>query len=267
MPILDIDGGALYYEDTGGSGIPIVFSHGLLWSGRMYAAQVEHLRGRYRCITYDHRGQGKSPPSSTPYDMETLYGDAAALIERLSAKPCHFVGLSMGGFVGMRLAARRPELVRSLVLIGTAADREPIWNLPKYRLMSLLTRFVGYGPLLRPIMKIMFGTAFRTDPARAAVRRRLEEQLLALPAEPTRAALEAVITRRAVEDELSRIRVPTLILHGTADTAVVPRRAQSLMQHISGARFVDIPRAGHSSTLEEPDAINAALDDFFAHGS
>jgi pimeloyl-ACP methyl ester carboxylesterase len=194
--------------------------------------------------------------------MEALAEDAAALIEKLGAKPCHFVGLSMGGFVGMRLAARRPELLRSLVLIETAADREPLLNVPKYRMMGLVARLVGYGPLLQPIMKIMFGRAFRTDPARAALRRQQEEHLLALRTAPLLAALESVITRQPIEGELSRIAIPTLILHGTDDAAIVPRRARAMARGIAGSRFVEIPRAGHSSTIEEPAAINAALDDF-----
>src|SRR5205823_2727516 len=125
VPMLAVNGVRLYYDDTGGSGEPIVFSHGLLWSGRMFEAQVAALRGRYRCITYDHRGQGRSDvPRARSHDMETVTDDAASLIEALGAAPVHFVGLSMGGFVGMRLAARRPELLRSLVLLETSADPE-----------------------------------------------------------------------------------------------------------------------------------------------
>ncbi len=264
MPLLEVNGTRLHYEDSAGDGPPIVFSHGLLWSGQMYAAQVAHLRGRYRCITYDHRGQGQSPPSARPYDMEALAEDAAALIERLGAAPCHFVGLSMGGFVGMRLAARRPELLRSLVLMETAADAEPRRNVPKYRAMSFVTRLLGYRLLLGAIMKIMFGEAFRRDRARAALRRKQEEHLLALPIAATEAALEAVITRRPVMDELSRIRVPTTVLHGADDRAVVPARARETASRIAGARYVEIPRAGHTSTVEEPHAVNAALDEHLA---
>jgi pimeloyl-ACP methyl ester carboxylesterase len=168
----------------------------------------------------------------------------------------------MGGFVGMRLAARRPGLVRSLVLIDTAADREPLWNVPRYRLMSLLARMIGYPALLPPIMKIMCAPTFRNDPERAAVRRRLEEHLLGLAYAPTRAALEAVVSRRSVEHELSHIRIPTLVLHGSADVAIVPSRALAMAQAIPGARFVTIPRAGHTSTVEEPAAVNKALDEF-----
>ncbi|HET9451382.1 MAG TPA: alpha/beta hydrolase, partial [Aggregicoccus sp.] len=103
MPLLSVNGTQLYYEDSGGEGEPVVFSHGLLWSSQLFAPQVQALRARYRCIAYDHRGQGRSAkPPGRSVDIETVYEDAVALIETLGVASCHFVGLSMGGFVGMR---------------------------------------------------------------------------------------------------------------------------------------------------------------------
>jgi 3-oxoadipate enol-lactonase len=113
MPTIRTNGTDLWYEDTGGSASAILFSHGLLLSTRQFDPQVTALRDRYRCIAYDHRGQGRSALSKLrSIDMETLTADAIALIEALGLAPVHFCGHSMGGFVGMRLAARRPELVR-----------------------------------------------------------------------------------------------------------------------------------------------------------
>jgi len=113
MPLLPVDGAELHYEDTTGGAPPILFSHGLLWNLRMFDAQVAHLSGRYRCVAYDHRGQGQSRDDGSPYDMERLTEDAAQVIEQLGLAPCVFVGLSMGGFVGLRLAARLPRLTTS----------------------------------------------------------------------------------------------------------------------------------------------------------
>lgn len=266
MPIMKVNGAELYVEDSGASpgAETIVFSHGLLWSGRMYDAQVAALKGRYRCVAYDHRGQGQSPASPTPYDMETLAADAAALIGALGVAPVHFVGLSMGGFVGMRLAIQKPELLRTLVLIDTAADTEPRANVPKYRAMSFLTRLFGYRIVLGSVMKIMFGPPFLKDAARSAQRRTMEQHLLALRDAETRAALDSVITRRAVEDELGKIATPTLVLHGAEDHAIVTPRAKRMADAIPGARWVTIPRAGHTSTVEEPDAIVRALEEFLS---
>ncbi len=262
MPFCDVSGAQIFFEDSGGDKAPILFSHGLLWSGEMFAAQVEALRETYRCISWDHRSQGRSPDSPTAFDMERLTDDALTLIRSLSLPPCHFVGLSMGGFVGMRIAARHPGVLRSLTLIDTAADREPLLNIPKYRAMALAARLFGYRMLVPPIMKIMFSPAFLHDPSRSAQRRQMEDHLANLRDAGTRAALESVVTRRSIEHELSQIQIPTLVLHGQDDTAIVPRRAQATAKRIAGAKLIMIPNAGHTSTVEEPAAINAALLDF-----
>src|SRR5260370_4548842 len=143
MPTLDLNGVRIYYEDSGGRGAPVVFAHGLLWSCRLFDAQVKALQDRFRCVAFDFRGQGQSEVTASGYDFETLTADAIELIEKLRLAPAHFVGLSMGGMIGMRLAARRPELVRSLALLETSADPEPEENVPKYRRMYLLAPWRG----------------------------------------------------------------------------------------------------------------------------
>ncbi|MCW2750138.1 MAG: alpha/beta hydrolase, partial [Aeromicrobium sp.] len=150
MPLIEVNGAKVYIEDTGApAGRPdapaVVFGHGLLFSGRMYAAQVERLKDRYRCVTIDWRGQGKSPGGGDA-DMDTLTEDAAAVIEGLNAGPVHYVGLSMGGFVGIRLGARRPELLRSLALLDTSSGPEDPDNVSKYRLLARVYRVVGMRP-------------------------------------------------------------------------------------------------------------------------
>ncbi len=106
MPQVPVNDTRLYIEDTGGPGAPVLFSHGLLYSCRMWDAQVPSLRGRFRCISFDHRGQGQSAVTAGDYDMDRLAEDAAALIGGLGVQPVHFVGHSMGAMVGMRVAAR-----------------------------------------------------------------------------------------------------------------------------------------------------------------
>jgi 3-oxoadipate enol-lactonase len=262
MPFLSVNGAELYYEDTQEGAAPIVFSHGLLWSLRMYDAQVAHLRGRWRCIAYDHRGQGRSRDDGEPYDMERLTDDAVQLIERLGIAPCFFVGLSMGGFVGLRIAARRPDLLRGLVLVASSGDPEPRANVPRYRAMELVSRWLGYGLLKRPIMKIMFGRSFLEDPSRAAQRRDMEQALLALDPPRMRRALESVVSRRGVADLLPSIAVPTRILHGAEDNAIAEPRARRTASLIPGGEWVPIPRAGHTATVEEPAAVSAAIESF-----
>lgn len=264
MPLQQVGTTPLWIEESGQGPETIVFAHGLLWSGEMFAPQIAALSPRYRCVSFDFRGQGRSPIVEDGYDMETLFGDAVAILAQTQSAPCHFVGLSMGGFVGMRLAIRRPELLRSLTLIDTAADPEPRFNVVKYRAMLAMSQLVGFAPFAATVMKIMFGSAFLRDPARRAEREVLRARLLANDLEGVRRATMGVITRSAVADDLCRIKTPTQVLHGADDRAITTPRARRLASAIPGARFVLIPRAGHTATLEEPAAITAAIASFLA---
>ena len=262
MAELAVNGTRLHVEDTGGGGPAVVFSHGLLLSARLWDHQVAALRSRYRCIAYDHRGQGSSAvPPERSIGMDTCAADAAELVEALGVAPCHFVGLSMGGFVGMRLAARRPELIRSLALLETSADPEPPENVPRYRLMTLVARFVGPWIVAGQVMPILFGKTFLSDPARAEERATWKARVGANRRAIWR-AVNGVFERDAIHGELSRIRAPTLVLVGEEDVATVPAKAERIAAGIAGARLVRIPRAGHSSPVEEPAAVTAALRGF-----
>lgn len=259
-----IGGQRLHVEDTGGDGPPVVFSHGLLLSARLWDAQVEALRDRYRCIAYDHRGQGLSDvPSERSISMDTCAADAEALVKALGATPCHFVGLSMGGMVGLRLAARRPEILRSLTLIETSADPEPEENVGRYRLLNLVARFIGPWAVAGKVMRILFGRTFNTDPARAEERARWTARVAGNRRSVWR-AVNGVIERPSIHGELAAVRLPTLVMVGEEDVATVPAKAERIAAAIAGARLLRIPRAGHSSPVEEPGAVTAALRDFLA---
>jgi pimeloyl-ACP methyl ester carboxylesterase len=264
MPDIDVNGAKIHYTDTGSGEETIVFSHGLLFSGAIFEKQIEHLKGRYRCIAYDHRGQGKSSPADTGYDMDTQSDDAAALIEALGAGPCHFAGLSMGGFVAMRLAIRRRELLRSIILMETSADPEPEENIPKYRRLNWVARWIGLWPVVGKVMPIMFGKTFMRDPERAAERAIWRQRILANNRATITKAVDGVITRQGVHDDLGQISLPALVLVGEEDTATVPAKAERIHHAIGGSHLVRIPRAGHTSSVEEPAAVNAALDAFLA---
>lgn len=262
MPSIHVNGAWLHYEERGSGAETVVFSHGLLWSGRMFDAQVEALRDRYRCITYDLRGQGLSEVTEGGYDMDTLADDAAALIEALGAAPCHFVGLSMGGFIGMRLAIRRPELLRSLVLMETSPYPEPEASARKYRLLGLVARWISMRLVADRVMKIMFGWTFLNDPGRAEERREWRARMLANHPVGIQRALRGVTDREGVDLQLDRIRTPTLVVVGTEDVATPRDQAERIADRIPGARLVVIPCAGHTSSVEEPEVVNRVLLEF-----
>ena len=264
MPKIQVNGAKLHYTEEGTGPETILFAHGLLWSGQMFEAQVNALKDRYRCITFDFRGQGKSEVTRGGYDMETLYQDTVALIEALGCAPCHFAGLSMGGFMGMRLAARRPELLRSLILLGTTADAEPKENIPRYNRLNFIARWFGLRLVAAPVMRILFGQSFLTDPNRAAQREEWKKHLIANHRIGITRAVKGVIDRQGVYDEIDKITTPTLILVGEEDVATIPAKAERIHARIAGSRLVRIPKSGHSSTIEEPEAVNTAIKAFLS---
>ena len=269
MATLEVNGTRLYYVDTGpgSSGETIAFSHGLLWGTELFAAQIDALRGRYRCVAWDHRGQGQSAadPDRENIGIELVWQDAMLLLEQLALGPVHFCGLSMGGFVGMRMAARRPDLVRSLMLLETSSDPEPTENLARYRLLTRVVRMLGPWAVRSRIAPIMVGKTILSDASRRDELAR-HVAVMARRKDSWR-AVNGVIDRAGVHCELGRITAPTLVVVGDEDLATPRPKAEKIAGAIAGAKLVTIPRAGHSSPVEEPAAVTAALTAFLSSPS
>jgi len=259
MRINNVD---LHVVDSGDGQETVVFSHGVLISGVMFDPQVAALSRKYRCVVYDHRGQGRSAVPKSGYDMDTLTDDAISLIETLGVGPCHFVGVSMGGGVGVLMALKRPDLLRSLTLIGCNADAESRTSRARYRKLNFIARWFGLKMAVGRVMPIVFGQTFMNDPKRSKERSFWSRQIAAGDRTGTTRAVTGVIDREGVFDQLGAITTPTLLLVGEEDVAAPPEKSERMHHAISGSKLVRIPRAGHSSTLEEPEAVNAAIIEF-----
>ena len=262
MPHRKVNGANIYYEEHGSGPETIVFSHGFLWSGYMFHNQVDAMKDRNRCITFDHRGQGKSEITESGYDIDNVYKDAVALIEALECAPCHFVGLSMGGFVGLRIGIRRPELIKTLTLIESSSNPQSKDSVGRYRLLGFVARWIGLRVIVNPVMEIMFGHKFRNDSKRIDLKRKWEKHLLSNDRVGIIRALSGVINRQGVTEQLGQINTPTLIIVGDQDTALPLEESQTMHVGIPNSRLVVIPGAGHTSTVEEPVAVTAAMTDF-----
>ena len=259
MPSLPVNGCRLHYEITGEGSETLMFSHGLLFSTQLFDAQVTAFQKQFRILNYDHRGQGQSAPSQTPFDMDQLYSDAATLIEQLGIGPVHFVGLSMGGFVGMRLAARRPDLIKSLTLIATSAETEK--SKFKYFLLNLLVRLFGVKAVTKRVMPILFGKTFLKDSIRQPERQHWQKRLEKNEKHIVK-SVDAVIFRNDIAGELNKIECPTLILVGDEDVATPLSRAKFMASRIQSSELKIIDHAGHSAVIEQPEQCNQAINEF-----
>jgi 3-oxoadipate enol-lactonase len=267
MPVMDVNAARVHVEDTGvPPGRPdaeaVVFGHGLLFSGRSFDGQVERLRDQYRCVTIDWRGQGRSPAAASGYDMDTLTQDTIGVIDALGLGPVHFVGLSMGGFVGMRLAARHPQHLRTLTLIDTSAEPEDAANVGKYRLLARIYRLFGIRPVRSRVEHIMFSKTNLADPDfRSAVDAWVAE-MAKLDRSGVKKAIYGVIDRDPILAEIDRITVPALVIVGADDVATPLVKSERIVAAISGSRLEVVPDAGHSSSIEQPVVVAALIEEF-----
>ena len=258
MPTLQVNGAGLHYAAHGGGLETVVFIHGLMLASESYEAQVEALKDQYRVITFDLRGQGQSEKTKDRLDLDSLAEDAVALIEKLTAERVHLVAFSMGTFVAMRVAARRPDLVRSLCLIGPSADAEEPENMPKYRRLIRFVRLFGPRLVASRLMMILFGDTYLNAPEVELQRRRWRRVVERLPRTLHRAAA-ASAHRQAITGELGRIVAPTLIVSGTQDRPISPARALAVHAGIAGSRFLAFENTGHAVMIERAEAFNEAL--------
>ena len=134
MAFADVNGQHLYFEDHGGDGPAVVFSHGFLMDHEMFAPQVDALAGRLRIITVDARGHGQTSGAGA-FDYWDLAKDVLALMDHLDIAAATLVGMSQGGFVSMRASLLAPDRVRALVLIDSQAGLENEASVPAYEAM------------------------------------------------------------------------------------------------------------------------------------
>jgi pimeloyl-ACP methyl ester carboxylesterase len=261
MPTLIINDAELHYEDVGNGPQAIVFIHGLMLASESYAAQREAFRDRYRVITFDLRGQGRSEKTTDRLDLDSLAEDSVALMERLGLHRVHLVGFSMGSFIAMRIAARHPELVRSLTLIGPSSDAEEPQNLPRYAKLIRFVRWFGPRWIAPQLMRILFGDTYLQADESATEREHWLRYLKALPRDLHRAAA-ASASRHAITGELSRITAPTLVVSGEEDRPISPARAFAVHERIAGSTFEAFPRTGHAVMIERSAAFNQRLGAF-----
>lgn len=261
MTHLHINGAKLFVQDSGGTGEPILFIHGLMLPSTSWHAQTDRFQMTHRVITYDLRGQGRSEMTPHGLDLDNLAEDAAALIKELGLGRVHVVAFSMGTFIAMRLAARHPALVRSLTLIGPSADAEEKSKLPRYKALIAFVRLFGPRPAASALMKILFGKTFLADPEARTTREHWRSILRGLPRTLSRAAA-ASAGRQAIGDLLPAITAPTLIVSGSEDRPISPERATGVHRRIAGSRFVAVPATGHAVMIERPSTFNDLLEGF-----
>lgn len=253
--------GGLPYEVRGTGPETIVFAHGLLFSSEMFEQVVEQLAPDYRCVAFDFPGHGKTPLTAGVFDIEAVTDQVEPLLHALGPGPFHFLGFSLGGFVGLRLAIRRGVPLQSLILVGTSAEAEPEENRRKYRRLARMVRWWGRLFVMRKVLGIMFGKEYLKSWGNW---RKAWGWIWRIPRRSAYLAALGVIDRKPVADRLGEITVPTLVLRGAEDQARTPEETQRLADQIPGAGgyVVEVERAGHMVPEEKPRELAGHIRSF-----
>ncbi|MGW5556512.1 3-oxoadipate enol-lactonase [Micromonospora sp. NPDC003944] len=245
----------LAHEVTGPPDAPVLVLGSSLGTTRaMWRPQVTALSRWMRVVVYDHRGHGRSPAPAGPYDIADLGHDLVGLLDHLGLDRVHYGGLSLGGMVGMWLAAHRPERVDRLALLCTAAYLPPpeVW-------LARATHVRAHGPgsLAETLVDRWF-TADFVRSRRADVIAPLVADLTSTPGEGYAACCEA-IAAMDLRPVLPAITAPTLVVAGADDPATPPVHARVVSEAVAGARLEILGRAAHLANVQRPAAVTALL--------
>lgn len=256
MSFADVNGQRIRFEDSGGSGPPVILSHGFLMDREMFAPQVDALAGEFRVITWDERGFGETEFDGQPFTYWDSARDCLGLLDHLDIDRAVLGGMSQGGFLSLRAALLAPERVRALVLIDTQSGTEDPDRLPAYRHMQQTWLEVGpVDELAQAIANLIVG-----DPV-------LNEQWIAkwrkLPPENLRAPGDCLLDRDDITDRLGEITCAAIVFHGTADVSIEIDKAEALCRALSGCTgVVRVEGAPHASNLTHPEQVNRPLLEF-----
>lgn len=263
MPKVKVNNVELFYNEFGKGKETLLFSHGFLVNNTMFQGQIDRLKDKYRCISYDHRGHGNSEVTPNGYELDNLVTDAVGLIEKLNIAPVHFIGMSTGGFVGMRIAIRRPDLLKSLILMNTSAEEEPKLPLLRNNILLLVVKYLGWFPVISQVMPIMFHRSFLKDKSRQQEIEKWKKIVTNQNRKVTYPFGKAIFGRDNVLDKLSKIDIPTAILISDKDIVTTPKYSKRMLETIPNALYFSIPDAGHFAAIEKPNEVANSMEEFY----
>ncbi|MCX6093219.1 MAG: alpha/beta hydrolase [Candidatus Bipolaricaulota bacterium] len=251
---LTVRGVRLSWLDFGGDGDPLLALHGHYSCARTFAGLAHALAGRWRVVALDQRGHGWSDVPDD-YSRQAYVDDTAAVIERLRLAPAVVLGHSLGGVNAYQLAARRPDLVRALIVedVGTdtrsVPDFVPDWPDRFESMRAVLAYSKERGWIVDPyflenLVEYEDGRGFRFD----------------------RAAMQS--SQRLVEgdwwSDWLASSCPVLLLHGHKSWVLQTRDAREMAVRRPNVRLVEFPDCGHTIHDERPEEFDRAVSDFLA---
>lgn len=260
MPIAEVNGISMRYEQWGVGASPVVFIHGLGSCADDWFMQLPAFAADYRCVAVDLRGHGLSDKPAGDYNVALFATDVAHLLTALGLAPAHIVGLSLGGMVAQQLGIAHPHTVRSLSLLNTLPG---VWPPTREFIRIGVTRLAtGRSPSMDAVAHNVALSLF-PDKQNEMLRRIAEQRIMANdPAAYRRATL--AVARFRPGAALRKIACPVLIVAGDCDRVVPAEYQARLRAALPHAQFVTVCGGGHACNVDYADEVNAAVLKFLA---
>jgi 3-oxoadipate enol-lactonase len=220
-----------------------------------WAPELEALQRSHRLVRFDHRGHGDSPSPPTPWEIGELGGDVLALLDSLGLERVSYAGVSLGGMVGIWLAANAPERIERLVIICSSAHLPPAETWAQRA--ATVTAAGSVGAVSASVLERWFTPAYaRAEPD---VMSWMDAMLRACPPAGY-AGCCGVIERLDLRDQLARIAAPTLVIAAAEDPSTPPAQSQLIADAIAGSRLEVLPHGAHLAAIERADEVSALIE-------
>ena len=250
-----LPGVRIWYADTGGGGVPVIFVHQATGSSRVWERQLPAFTAAgYRVVAYDRRGFGRSVIDPAGVQPGTGADDLLALIDHLGIDRLHLIGTAAGGGIALDFALSFPQRLRSLVVANAVGGVQDADYLELAQRIRPAPQFDALPPDFREL-----GPSYRAADPRGT-QRWLE---LEHTSRPQGSPPPAQTTRNRITfASLEGLKVPTLLLTGDADLYAPPAVLRLFAARIKSSESVVVPEAGHSTYWEQPEIFNRAVLEF-----
>jgi 3-oxoadipate enol-lactonase / 4-carboxymuconolactone decarboxylase len=229
---------------------PLVVGPSIGTTLHMWDAQVPELSKHFRVIRYNHPGHGGSAEPPGPYTVDVLAGLVLELVDELGIDRFHYAGLSLGGMIGMTIAAREPERIDRLALVCTSAHLPPA---QQWLDRAATVRAQGMRAVVEGALGRWFTPAF-TD------REPYADMLAGISVEGYASCCEA-IAALDLRPVLGRITAATMVVSGLDDPSTPPDHGRVIADSVPNARFEVVAGAAHLAAVEQPAKVTALLRD------
>lgn len=260
MPVVKVNDINMYYE-VHGEGEPIVLIHGI-FDSTAWSLQVPVLSAKYRVITFDNRGAGRTDTTKPPYSAGQMAEDVKGLMDVLGVRNAHILGYSMGGQIAQELAVMHSGYVRSLILAGSYARMTPIGLSRTRLLLQMLMEGVSPEFVIRNFFLWFYSDRFFEDEGQ--VNTAVKNFLNPLYPQPPEGLEGQGLSSIEYDgrERVNGISAPTLIITGREDLLTPVKCAEELNSKIPNSELIILENAAHSLIFEESERFNQLVLEF-----